>query len=312
MAAIDSLEKALKYHFGYDQFRPNQRQIIEAALNNQDLLVIMPTGGGKSLCFQLPALIKKGVTVVVSPLIALMQDQVTALADNGIGATFLNSTLNAKQVRERESLILQGKIKLLYVAPERLLSPSFLDFLAVIDNYLGLACLAVDEAHCVSDWGHDFRPEYRQIKQVRQRFPSVPILALTATATQQVREDIIQQLGLRDTSIHIASFNRPNLYYEVQPKTSKSYQQLYQYIKGGLVLFIVSAAKPSIKLPNSYKKMVLMPYPIMRVWRIGKEAKIKPVLFGMMCRLWWRQLPSVWGLINRMCALSFITIYPAI
>lgn len=232
MAAIDSLEKVLKYHFGYDQFRPNQRQIIEAALNNQDLLVIMPTGGGKSLCFQLPALIKKGVTVVVSPLIALMQDQVTALADNGIGATFLNSTLNAKQVRERESLILQGKIKLLYVAPERLLSPSFLDFLAVIDNYLGLACLAVDEAHCVSDWGHDFRPEYRQIKQVRQRFPSAPILALTATATQQVREDIIQQLGLRDTSIHIASFNRPNLYYEVQPKTSKSYQQLYQYIKG--------------------------------------------------------------------------------
>ena len=232
MAAIDSLEKVLKHHFGYDQFRPNQRQIIEAALNNQDLLVIMPTGGGKSLCFQLPALIKKGVTVVVSPLIALMQDQVTALADNGIGATFLNSTLNAKQVRERESLILQGKIKLLYVAPERLLSPSFLDFLAVIDNYLGLACLAVDEAHCVSDWGHDFRPEYRQIKQVRQRFPSVPILALTATATQQVREDIIQQLGLRDTSIHIASFNRPNLYYEVQPKTSKSYQQLYQYIKG--------------------------------------------------------------------------------
>jgi ATP-dependent DNA helicase RecQ len=232
MAAIDSLEKVLKYHFGYDQFRPNQRQIIEAALNNQDLLVIMPTGGGKSLCFQLPALIKKGVTVVVSPLIALMQDQVTALADNGIGATFLNSTLNAKQVRERESLILQGKIKLLYVAPERLLSPSFLDFLAVIDNYLGLACLAVDEAHCVSDWGHDFRPEYRQIKQVRQRFPSVPILALTATATQQVREDIIQQLGLRDTSIHTASFNRPNLYYEVQPKTSKSYQQLYQYIKG--------------------------------------------------------------------------------
>ncbi|CCI32878.1 DNA helicase RecQ [Microcystis sp. T1-4] len=232
MAAIESLEKALKYHFGYDQFRPNQRQIIEAALNNQDLLVIMPTGGGKSLCFQLPALIKKGVTVVVSPLIALMQDQVTALADNGIGATFLNSTLNAKQVRERESLILQGKIKLLYVAPERLLSPSFLDFLAVIDNYLGLACLAVDEAHCVSDWGHDFRPEYRQIKQVRQRFPSVPILALTATATQQVREDIIQQLGLRDTSIHTASFNRPNLYYEVQPKTSKSYQQLYQYIKG--------------------------------------------------------------------------------
>jgi ATP-dependent DNA helicase RecQ len=243
MSAINSLEKALKYYFGYDQFRPNQRQIIEAALNNQDLLVIMPTGGGKSLCFQLPALIKKGVTVVVSPLIALMQDQVTALADNGIGATFLNSTLNAKQVRERESLILQGKIKLLYVAPERLLSPSFLDFLAVIDNYLGLACLAVDEAHCVSDWGHDFRPEYRQIKQVRQRFPSVPVLALTATATERVREDIIQQLGLRETGVHLASFNRPNLYYEVHEKTSNSYGQLLQYIqeeKGAGIIYCIS------------------------------------------------------------------------
>jgi ATP-dependent DNA helicase RecQ len=243
MTAINSLEKALKYYFGYDRFRPNQRQIIEAALENRDLLVIMPTGGGKSLCFQLPALIKKGVTVVVSPLIALMQDQVTALVDNGIGATFLNSTLNSKQVRERESLILQGKIKLLYVAPERLLSGSFLDFLAVIDNYIGLACLAVDEAHCVSDWGHDFRPEYRQIKQVRQRFPSVPILALTATATERVREDIIQQLGLREASIHLASFNRPNLYYEIQPKSSHPYQQLLKYIleeKGSGIVYCIS------------------------------------------------------------------------
>jgi ATP-dependent DNA helicase RecQ len=243
MTAINSLEKALKYYFGYDRFRPNQRQIIEAALENRDLLVIMPTGGGKSLCFQLPALIKKGVTVVVSPLIALMQDQVTALVDNGIGATFLNSTLNPKQVRERESLILQGKIKLLYVAPERLLSGSFLDFLAVIDNYIGLACLAIDEAHCVSDWGHDFRPEYRQIKQVRQRFPSVPILALTATATERVREDIIQQLGLREASIHLASFNRPNLYYEIQPKSSRPYQQLLKYIleeKGSGIVYCIS------------------------------------------------------------------------
>ncbi len=314
MAAIDSLEKVLKYHFGYDQFRPNQRQIIEAALNNQDLLVIMPTGGGKSLCFQLPALIKKGVTVVVSPLIALMQDQVTALADNGIGATFLNSTLNAKQVRERESLILQGKIKLLYVAPERLLSPSFLDFLAVIDNYLGLACLAVDEAHCVSDWGHDFRPEYRQIKQVRQRFPSVPILALTATATQQVREDIIQQLGLRDTSIHIASFNRPNLYYEVQPKTSKSYQQLYQYIKGqkgsGIVYCISRKTVDQVAEQLQKDGINALPYHAgmedrersqnqTRFIRDDVQIMVATIAFGM-------------GLINRMCALSFITIYPAI
>jgi ATP-dependent DNA helicase RecQ len=243
MPRFSDLEQALKYYFGYDRFRPNQRQIIESALQNQDLLVIMPTGGGKSLCFQLPALIKSGLTVVVSPLIALMQDQVTALVDNGIGATFLNSTLNAQQVRERESLILNGKIKLLYVAPERLLSSSFLEFLAVIDNYIGLSCLAVDEAHCVSDWGHDFRPEYRQIKQVRQRFPHVPVLALTATATERVREDIVRQLGLKDAGIHLASFNRPNLYYEIQPKGSRAYHQLLNYIrleKGSGIVYCLS------------------------------------------------------------------------
>jgi ATP-dependent DNA helicase RecQ len=230
MQGFADLEKALKHYFGYDRFRPNQKAIIEAALNNQDLLVIMPTGGGKSLCYQLPALLKKGLTVVVSPLIALMEDQVTSLRDNGIGATFINSTLNAKQVREQESLILGGKIKLLYVAPERLLSNSFLEFLSVVDNYIGLALLAIDEAHCVSDWGHDFRPEYRQIKQVRQRFPSLPFLALTATATERVREDIITQLQLKNAEIHLASFNRTNLYYEITTKGKRAYDQLLNYV----------------------------------------------------------------------------------
>ncbi|MEG3438611.1 DNA helicase RecQ [Pannus brasiliensis CCIBt3594] len=231
MSRFADLEGALKYYFGYDRFRPNQKAIIQAALENRDLLVIMPTGGGKSLCYQLPALLKKGLTVVVSPLIALMEDQVSALVDNGIGATFLNSTLNAKQTRDRESLILGGKIKLLYVAPERLLSNSFLEFLSVVDNYIGLSLLAIDEAHCVSDWGHDFRPEYRQIKQVRQRFPDVPLLALTATATERVREDIITQLGLKEAAVYLSSFNRPNLYYEIQPKGRGTYEQLLNYIR---------------------------------------------------------------------------------
>ncbi|HBL12113.1 MAG TPA: DNA helicase RecQ [Cyanobacteria bacterium UBA11162] len=231
MTQFHSLEEALKHFFGYDSFRLGQGQIIEEALQNRDLLIIMPTGGGKSLCFQLPALLKPGLTVVVSPLIALMQDQVDALQDNGIGATFLNSTLNWEDVRSRETAILNGKIKLLYVAPERLLGERFGPFLDQVRSQVGISAFAIDEAHCVSEWGHDFRPEYRQIKQLRQRYPDIPILALTATATKRVQQDIIQQLMLRQPGIHLASFNRPNLYYEVQPKQKQTYNQLFKQIK---------------------------------------------------------------------------------
>ncbi len=231
MAQFRSLEHALKHFFGYDTFRPGQQQIIEDALQNRDMLIVMPTGGGKSLCFQLPALLKPGLTVVVSPLIALMQDQVEALQDNGISATFLNSTLNSWHVRSREQAIRDGKVKLLYVSPERLLSERFLPFLDLVQHQIGLSALAIDEAHCVSEWGHDFRPEYRQLRQLRQRYPDIPTLALTATATTRVRQDIIQQLGLRQPSIHIASFNRPNLYYEVVPKEKKAFNQLLELIR---------------------------------------------------------------------------------
>ncbi len=241
-----SLEQALKHFFGYDSFRPGQREIVEAALQKRDMMIVMPTGGGKSLCFQLPALLKPGLTVVVSPLIALMQDQVEALQDNGIGATFLNSTLSSQETRSRETAIQEGKIKLLYVAPERLLGERFLPFLDIVANKLGISAFAIDEAHCVSEWGHDFRPEYRQMQRVRDRYPDIPIMGLTATATERVRQDIIQQLTLRNPYIHVASFNRPNLYYEVRHKTKHSFAEVLQIIqkKGGSgIIYCLSRKK---------------------------------------------------------------------
>ncbi|WP_414579312.1 DNA helicase RecQ [Anabaena sp. CCY 9402-a] len=246
MLQYPHLEQALKYHFGYDQFRPGQRQVIEDALQNRDLMVVMPTGGGKSLCFQLPALMKSGLTVVVSPLIALMQDQVEALRNNNISATFLNSSLNAYQVRSREEAILNGKVRLLYVAPERLLSERFLPFLDLVNEKIGISIFAIDEAHCVSEWGHDFRPEYRQLKSLRKRYPNIPVLALTATATDRVRADIIQQLGLKQPSIHLASFNRQNLYYEVRPKSKQAYAELLELIRdseGSTIIYCLTRKK---------------------------------------------------------------------
>ncbi|UBF24445.1 DNA helicase RecQ [Kovacikia minuta CCNUW1] len=239
-----SLEQALKHYFGYDSFRLGQRQIIQEALQNRDLLVVMPTGGGKSLCFQLPALLKPGLMIVVSPLIALMQDQVQLLQDNGIAATFLNSSLGLAEVRERTQTVLSGQVKLLYVAPERLLSEDFLrGFLPQVQQRVGISAIAIDEAHCVSEWGHDFRPEYRQLIQLRQHCPDVPFLALTATATERVRQDIIHQLDLRQPGIHIASFNRPNLFYEVKAKHKNSYRELFQQIrqtKGSGIVYCLS------------------------------------------------------------------------
>jgi ATP-dependent DNA helicase RecQ len=204
----------LKTHFGFDAFRPLQEEIITAVLALQDTLVLMPTGGGKSLCYQLPALVFEGITLVVSPLIALMKDQVDALNGNGIAAEFFNSSQNTKDQQSVEEAVLAGKVKILYVAPERLALPGFRQFL----SRLNVSLVAIDEAHCISEWGHDFRPEYRNLRDVRALFPQVPIIALTATATPQVREDIVTALALRHPRVFVSSFNRPNLHYRVRPK----------------------------------------------------------------------------------------------
>ena len=225
------MEQVLKQYFGHDTFWPGQREIIEHALAARDAFVLMPTGGGKSLTYQLPALLMPGLTIVISPLIALMHDQVDRLRVNGVPATFINSSLSPTERTRREQAAISGRLKLLYVAPERLLGENFLYLLDEVENNVGLSLLAVDEAHCVSEWGHDFRPEYRQLGRLRRRYPDVPMMALTATATERVQDDILTQLRLRDPYIHIASFNRPNLYYEVRPKSRSSYSELVQLLR---------------------------------------------------------------------------------
>ncbi len=220
------LLNALKKYFGYDQFRPLQREIIEDALAGRDLFVLMPTGGGKSLCFQLPALMRDGLTIVVSPLIALMKDQVDALQTSGIPATFLNSTLDREEAKARWRGLHRGQYRMLYVAPERLMLDTFLERAL---NW-NIAQIAIDEAHCISEWGHDFRPEYRELKKLRKHLPDVPVMALTATATERVRADIIKELELRDPRAYVASFNRPNLTYRIIPKTA-AYEQLLAFIR---------------------------------------------------------------------------------
>ena len=216
----------LKRYFGFTSFRNLQEEIITSALAGRDVFALLPTGGGKSLCFQLPALARPGLTVVVSPLIALMKDQVDAMQASGVAATYLNSSLEAGQGRVRLRGLHQGEYRLLYVAPERLMLSGFLEDL----RQWNVTLVAVDEAHCISEWGHDFRPEYRQLARLRELLPMVPLMALTATATERVRTDIVKQLHLREPACFVASFNRPNLTYRVVPR-SKAYDQVFEFIR---------------------------------------------------------------------------------
>ncbi|MCB1950187.1 MAG: DNA helicase RecQ [Burkholderiales bacterium] len=216
----------LKEVFGYPAFRGQQANVIEHLVDGKDCLVLMPTGGGKSLCYQIPALMRKGVAIVVSPLISLMQNQVAALNEAGVDAAVLNSALPVEEAQIVEQKLLAGYYDLLYVAPERLLTKRFLDLIAQIP----LALFAIDEAHCVSQWGHDFRPEYRQLNVLHTRFPEVPRIALTATADAVTREEIIERLVLHDAEIFLSSFDRPNINYQIVDKIN-SKQQLLSFIQ---------------------------------------------------------------------------------
>lgn len=208
------METVLKRYFGYDAFRPLQKDIIQTVVAGNDCVVLMPTGGGKSLCFQIPALMRGGVALVISPLISLMKDQVDTLRTNGIEADVINSSREKQDVVEILHRAKRGDLKLLYIAPERLAVPGFEAFLKT----LTISLIAIDEAHCISEWGHDFRPDYRNLKSLKSQFPTVPIIALTATATPAVRDDIVKQLSLTSPKIFTSSFNRPNLSYEVRAK----------------------------------------------------------------------------------------------
>jgi len=212
--------------FGYPSFRGQQAEIVDHVVRGGDALVLMPTGGGKSLCYQIPALLRDGVGVVVSPLIALMQDQVDALAEVGVRAAFLNSTQTYEEASRIERKVRSGELDLVYVAPERLMTPRCLELLA--SSKIGL--FAIDEAHCVSQWGHDFRPEYIKLSILHERFPSVPRIALTATADQQTRDEIAHRLQLDDALQFVSSFDRPNIRYQIVEKANGR-KQLLDFIE---------------------------------------------------------------------------------
>jgi ATP-dependent DNA helicase RecQ len=228
--ANQSPQHILQTVFGYNQFRHQQQAIVDHVISGQDALVLMPTGGGKSLCYQIPALAREGLAIVVSPLIALMQDQVEALQQLGVNAAFLNSSLSAEDNSRITRQVVSGEIKILYVAPERLMVGSFLSLLDEVQQHVGLALFAIDEAHCVSQWGHDFRPEYRQLTVLHNRFPDVPRIALTATADAPTRAEIISQLNLENARQFVSSFDRPNIRYHVGIKNNAR-QQLQAFLE---------------------------------------------------------------------------------
>ncbi|MFT4928293.1 MAG: ATP-dependent DNA helicase RecQ [Phenylobacterium sp.] len=224
--SVSSAQQTLQQVFGYSEFRTGQEDVINCALNQTDSLILMPTGGGKSLCYQIPAIMSNGVTIVISPLISLMKDQVDSLRANGIGAAYINSTLPRGEIFNIYNQMYTGEIKLVYVAPERLLRPEFIERL----QQMQLALIAVDEAHCVSNWGHDFRPEYARLGILKQYFPQTPIMALTATADKATQNDIWQQLQLKDPMVQINSFDRPNIRYTLEEKFHPL-QQVMKYLK---------------------------------------------------------------------------------
>lgn len=228
--AYSSAQQCLQEIFGYTSFRSDQEAIVGHIIGGGDALVLMPTGGGKSLCYQLPALLRDGVAIIISPLIALMQDQVDTLQQLGVSAAFLNSSLDAEAANTISDRLLQGDLKILYVAPERLLTANFQYLLEQLDSRVGIALFAIDEAHCVSQWGHDFRPEYRKLTVLHERFSSVPRVALTATADAPTRAEIVERLNLENARQFVSSFDRPNIRYRITQKNNAR-QQLEAFLE---------------------------------------------------------------------------------
>ena len=259
---LTKAKEILKHQFGFESFRMNQERAIETVIEGKDCVVLMPTGGGKSLCYQIPALMLDGLTLVVSPLIALMKDQVDALNSAGVLAAFLNSTQTGREQTEIHKRIREQGIKILYVAPERLFGSGgqFMEFLSSIQ----VSLVAIDEAHCISSWGHDFRPEYRQLARLRSRFPDVPFVALTATADELVRRDIIKYLSLEDCELLVSSFNRPNIFYTVKPKRN-SYGQLIDFLEdrredSGIIYCLSRKATENLAEDLSEEGYTALPY----------------------------------------------------
>ncbi len=252
----------LRHVFGYEDFRFHQADIIDQLAQGRDVVALMPTGGGKSLCYQIPALMRPGVAIIVSPLIALMQDQVSALLQNGVKAAYLNSSLDGEQAAQVEQQLLSAELDLLYVAPERLLTERFLDLLSRSQ----LALFAIDEAHCVSQWGHDFRPEYIQLSILHERFPDIPRIALTATADATTQKEIIQRLGLQQAKVFISSFDRPNICYRITQNSGNARDELLRFIRNehqgdaGIVYCLSRKRVEQIAEYLSSKGMQALPY----------------------------------------------------
>ncbi len=254
------MQETLKKHFGFDQFLPFQREIISDILSGKDVLAVLPTGAGKSLCYQLPALMLPGITIVISPLISLMKDQVMGLTENNIGAAYLNSSLGVKEERLIKGRLANNEIKLLYVAPERLTKTGFLNYI----KSFNVSLIAIDEAHCISEWGHDFRPSYRTLGDLRESFPDVPVLALTATATEKVREDIVRELGFYNHGAYVASFDRKNLRYLVYGKTN-AYANMISYIRNnpgysGIIYCVSRASVDQMVASLNMDGVAALPY----------------------------------------------------
>jgi ATP-dependent DNA helicase RecQ len=291
---MNRAQSILKEVFGFETFWPLQEKVIAHILEKKDALVVMPTGGGKSLCYQIPAMIFDGLTIVVSPLISLMKDQVDQLREYGVPALFLNSALSMEEYRANVSQLRENRVKLLYLAPEALLAPRTLALLSA----LNVDCIAIDEAHCISEWGHDFRPEYRQLAAVRATFPDAACVALTATATPRVREDIRQSLNIDVKGQYIGSFNRPNLFLEVVPKTEPLDQVLTllkQYPnESGIIYCATRRQTDDLHAVLHRKGYSVRPY------HAGLSEKERT----------WRRSPSAWESTSPMSGLSSITICP--